>query len=72
MKLNSNWIIGNISIKGITDKKKEYEAPKAEKVEFDYQETVTASDINYNDDPNGQYYKCIGSTYYSAGWGQNC
>ena len=44
--------------------KKEYEAPKAEKVDFDYQETVTASGKDYNDDPNGQYYKCTGETYY--------
>jgi hypothetical protein len=52
--------------------KKEYETPKAEKVEFDYQETVTASGNGYNDDPNGQYYKCTGETYYAAGWGENC
>lgn len=54
--------------------KKQYEQPKAEKVEFDYQETVTAStDANtYNNDPNGQYYKCTCTTYYAPGWDQNC
>lgn len=54
--------------------KKQYEQPKAEKVEFDYQETVTAStDANtYNNDPNGQYHKCTCTTYYAPGWDQNC
>ena len=52
--------------------KKEYESPKAEKVEFDYSDTVVASGKDYNDDPNGQYYKCTGGSYYAAGWGENC
>lgn len=54
--------------------KKKYEAPKAEKLEFDYSDTVVASGAvhNYNDDPNGAYYKCTGESYYSPGWGQNC
>ena len=60
--------------------KKEYDAPKAEKVEFDYTETVVAShgwcnqgkesenegDIKYNNDPNGQYYKCLATYYYNC------
>lgn len=54
--------------------KKEYEAPKAEKVEFDYQETVTAStDANtYNNEPNGQYFKCTCTTYFAPGYNLNC
>ena len=54
--------------------KKKYETPKAEKFEFNYGEIVTASgaEKNYNDDPNGQYYKCTGETYYAPGWGLNC
>ena len=56
--------------------KKKYEAPKAEKLEFDYSDTVVASGgqggITYNNDPNGQYYKCTGESYYSAGWGEGC
>lgn len=53
--------------------KKEYQKPEAEKVEFDYTEQVVAcSSDGYNDDPNGQYYKCECTTYYAPGWGQNC
>lgn len=59
--------------------KKAYEEPIAEKVEFNYSENVTASGAEggssantYNNDPNGQYYKCTCSTYYAPGWGQNC
>ena len=56
--------------------KRKYESPKAEKLEFNYSDTVVASGgnggKNYNDDPNGQYYKCSGEPYYAAGWGQNC
>ena len=56
--------------------KKGYDAPKAEKVEFDYSETVSASwetvANENNDDPNGQYYKCTCGTYYAPGWGKNC
>ena len=54
--------------------KKEYVAPKMEKIEFDYTDVVTASNpaVNYNNDPNGQYYKCTGQSYYAPGWGQNC
>ena len=54
------------------EKKKEYTSPKAEKVEFDYTETVSASVNNcggkkgYNDDPNGQYYKCLSTDYYGC------
>jgi hypothetical protein len=81
--------------------KKKYETPKAEKMEFDYIESVVACcsrypycvhtgaipnptnpSINptaqtgggdgYNSNPNGQFYKCGNSSYYGAGWGQNC
>jgi len=53
--------------------KKQYEEPVAEKVEFDYSENVTASTgSTYNNDPNGQYYKCTCTTHYAPGWGQNC
>lgn len=53
--------------------KKHYEEPVAEKVEFDYSDNVTASKgETYNDDPNGQYFKCTCTTYYADGWGQNC
>ena len=63
--------------------KKQYETPKAEKLEFDYVESVLAccsrypncehqngqtSDA-YNSDPNGQYFKCTcqPQTSYYAG-----
>ncbi len=53
--------------------KEQYEAPRIEKLEFDYTDVVAASGgVNYNDDPNGQYFKCSGESYYAAGWGQNC
>ena len=60
--------------------KKDYEAPKAEKVDFDYTENVVASRCGnsggsanvYNNDPNGQYYKCTCTSYYAPGWGKNC
>ncbi len=53
--------------------KEQYEAPRIEMLKFDYADVVTAfSPVNYNNDPNGQYYKCTGETYYAAGWGQNC
>ena len=62
---------------------KKYEEPKAEKLEFDYSDNVVASrdcpvggkgtsGNTYNNDPNGQYYKCTCTTYYAPGWGQNC
>ncbi len=60
---------------GKTEMKKEYEAPKAEKMEFNYEETVTASEIvadETSNDPNGQYFKCKCTVYYSPGWGQSC
>ncbi len=77
--------------------KKQYETPKAEKLVFDYAESVEAcwwslmrncyqqgnnnqqaattnppttaksSGIKYNNDPNGQYYKCL-ATYYHNCW----
>lgn len=47
------------------NEKKEYSTPKAEKVEFDYTETVAASK-GYNDDPNGQYYKCLSTDYWGC------
>ncbi len=71
---------------GEMEMKKNYEAPKAEKMEFDYIESVLAccskytdcehqkggsSDV-YNSDPHGQYHKCTCTTYYAGGWGQNC
>lgn len=55
--------------------KEQYEAPRIEKLEFDYADVVTASGgqtSTYNNDPNGQYYKCTCTTYYAPGWGQNC
>lgn len=52
--------------------KEHYEAPRIEKLEFDYTDVIAASGKNYNDDPNGQYYKCSDEPYYAAGWGQNC
>ena len=54
--------------------KKTYETPKVEKLEFAYSDMVVASGggNTYNNDPNGQYYKCTCSTYYAPGWGQNC
>lgn len=53
--------------------KKQYEEPFAEKVEFDFSENVTASTgATYNNDPNGQYFKCTCSTYYAPGYGQDC
>jgi len=53
--------------------KKQYEEPVAEKVEFDYSENVTASTSStYNNDPNGQYFKCTCTTYYAPGYNQNC
>ncbi len=60
--------------------KKDYEAPKAEKLEFNYSESVVAcgsdetqdTSDTYNSDPNGQYFKCTCTTYSAPGWGQNC
>ncbi len=54
--------------------KKTYESPRMEKLEFNYTDAIVASNnqSNYNDDPNGQYYKCTGESYYAAGWGKNC
>ena len=53
--------------------KKAYETPKMEKMEFNYKEQVMASSgATYNNDPNGQYYKCTCTVYYAPGWGQNC
>ena len=54
--------------------KKQYENPKAEKMEFNYSETVVAS-ISAGDTLNDtiqQYYSCTCSPYYAGGWGQNC
>ncbi len=59
--------------------KKEYKTPRIEKLEFNYTDVVVASGTcngnetnSYNNDPNGQYYKCTCGTYYAPGWGQNC
>ena len=63
--------------------KKEYVAPKAEKVVFDYTESVVAcrseeiqnAADSYNNNPNGQYFKCTCQTEtknYAPGWGRNC
>ena len=58
--------------------KEQYEAPRIEMLEFDYADVITASGRNeksannYNNDPNGQYFKCTGGSYYAPGWGQNC
>ena len=58
--------------------KKEYATPKMEKIEFDYTDVVTASGPDssdaaaYNNDPNGQYFKCSNTGYYAPGWGKNC
>ena len=38
--------------------KKEYEAPKAELMDFDYTETVTASGTGRTDEANTQWYTC--------------
>ena len=70
--------------------KRNYSTPKAEKVEFDYTETVVASrwpwcnpgggggmnnpnptdppqgQPKYNNDPNGQYFKCLATYYYNC------
>ena len=72
--------------------KKQYSAPKAEKVVFDYSESVIAcwspqgkcnqqgnnnnaktnptappsNCIKYNNDPNGQWYKCLATYYYNC------
>lgn len=54
--------------------RKEYEVPVAEKMEFDYTETVVASDVQssekYNEDT--QYFKCPCTSYFAGGWGNNC
>lgn len=54
--------------------KKEYESPKAEKLDFDYQEAIVASsnsgntttgpEVGYNNDPDGQYHKCGCTPYW--------
>lgn len=47
--------------------KEQYEAPKIEKLEFDYTDVVTASGGNkYNNDPNDQYYKCLSTDYWGC------
>jgi len=54
--------------------KKEYSAPAAEKLEFDYTETVVASNGQASEkyDADDQYFKCPCTTYSAPGWGQNC
>lgn len=55
--------------------KEQYEAPRIEKLEFDYTDVVTASGgptNTCNNDPNGQHFKCTCTTYYAPGWSQNC
>ena len=51
--------------------KKAYETPRAEKLEFNYSKVVVASDEGnnkpkYNNDPNGQYYKCLSTNYWGC------
>ena len=70
--------------------KKQYEVPKAEKLVFDYSESVVAcyspkhycnqdqnnnvnptnppteGSLKYNNDPNGQYFKCLATYYYNC------
>lgn len=52
--------------------KKAYETPRAEKLEFNYTKVVVASDNHannkpkYNNDPNGQYYKCLSTNYWGC------
>ena len=48
--------------------KKPYKTPRAEKLEFDYNKVVVASDhaTKYNDDPNGKYYKCLSTNYWGC------
>ena len=45
--------------------KKEYEAPKAEKMEFDYTETVSASTVaDANTEKGNSYFYCTCDPYY--------
>ena len=50
--------------------KKEYKTPEAEKVEFDYTESVVACNSNKTDESDSQhdlgdpYYKCACTAYY--------
>lgn len=53
--------------------KKEYQTPAAEKVEFDYSETVVAStEADANTEKGNPNYYCTCDPYYAGGWGQNC
>ena len=54
--------------------KKEYLAPAAEKLEFNYTETVVASNGQASEkhDVDDQYHLCPCTTYYAEGWGDNC
>ena len=57
--------------------KEAYDTPKVEILEFDYSDVILTSGMGtrsagYNDDPNGQYYKCSNTSYYAPGWGLNC
>ncbi len=44
--------------------KKEYEAPKAEKIEFDYDDIVTASGGTTTNAGDNSYWKCTGSSHW--------
>ena len=56
--------------------KKDYITPAAEKVEFDYTETVVAS--NYGDTiatnpPGSGSWECFcNNTWHAGSWGDNC
>lgn len=53
--------------------KKEYQTPAAEKVEFDYSDTVVAStEAEANNEKGNAYFQCSCNTYYAPGYGQNC
>ena len=48
--------------------KKPYETPRAEKLEFNYTKVVVSSHDKpkYNNDSNGQYYKCLSTDYWGC------
>lgn len=57
--------------------KREYDSPRAEKVDFDYTETVVASNGNgevYNNDaPGSGGWICeCNNSWHEGSWGDNC
>lgn len=53
--------------------KKEYEAPKAEKMEYDYTETVSASTVaDANTEKGNNYHVCSCASYWDGNWGELC